>query len=49
MSFLRSVLIGTAAGAVGTAALDVVTYADMAARGRPESSMPSTLVKKDDR
>ena len=42
---LRSVLVGTAAGAVGTAVLNVATYADMAARARPASDAPSTLVK----
>jgi hypothetical protein len=42
---LRSVLVGTAAGAVGTAALNIATYADMASRGRPSSDMPSKLVK----
>lgn len=46
MSVLRSVLVGTAAGAVGTAALNIVSSADMAARGRPPSEMPSTLVKQ---
>jgi hypothetical protein len=42
---LRSVLVGTAAGAVGTAALNIATYADMASRGRPSSETPSKLVK----
>jgi molybdopterin-binding protein len=45
MSMMRSVLVGTAAGAVGTAALNIVTYGDMALRGRPSSDVPSTLVK----
>jgi len=45
MSFLRSILVGTAAGAVGTTALNVATYADMAARGRAASSTPDTFVK----
>ena len=42
---LRSLLVGTAAGAVGTAALNIATYADMASRGRPSSETPSKLVK----
>ncbi len=41
---LRQILMGTAAGAVGTVALNVTTYADMAIRGRPASSTPSQLV-----
>lgn len=46
MSILRSVLVGTVAGAVGTAALNVATYADMVARARPASETPSEFVKK---
>ncbi|MEA2721373.1 MAG: hypothetical protein QOJ39_3237 [Candidatus Eremiobacteraeota bacterium] len=42
---MRSVLVGTAAGAVGTIALDIATYADMALRGRPSSEAPATMVK----
>lgn len=45
MSVLRSVLVGTAAGAVGTTALNIASYADMASRGRPSSATPATLVK----
>jgi len=45
MSTSRSVLAGTAAGAVGTAALNIATYADIAWRGRPASDTPSKLVK----
>jgi len=37
---LRGALIGAAAGAVGTVALDVVTYADMLVRARPASGVP---------
>lgn len=40
---LRAVLLGTAAGAVGTAALNVATYADMVIRGRPASEVPSQV------
>jgi hypothetical protein len=43
---LRNVLVGAAAGAVGTVALDATTYADMAARGRAPSSMVRTVVQK---
>jgi hypothetical protein len=42
---MRSLLAGTAAGAVGTAALNIATYADMALRGRPASETPAKLVK----
>lgn len=38
---IREALIGAAAGAVGTVALNVTTYTDMAIRGRPASSVPS--------
>jgi len=41
---LRGVLFGVVAGAMGTVALNVVTYADMAIRGRPSSSAPSKMV-----
>lgn len=37
-------LIGAVAGAVGTVALDVTTYADMAIRGRSSSGAPAQLV-----
>ncbi len=40
---LRNVLMGTAAGAAGMVALNVVTYADMAIRGRPSSSVPANV------
>jgi hypothetical protein len=39
-------LRGVAAGAAGTTALDVVTYLDMAVRGRPASSTPERTVEK---
>lgn len=38
---LQHALQGMAAGAVGTAALDIVSYADMALRGRPASQVPA--------
>lgn len=37
---------GLLAGALGTAALDIYSYGDMAARGRPASELPSTVVAK---
>jgi len=40
---IRSLLVGTVAGAVGTIVLDVATYADMALRGRPASEAPRFL------
>ena len=39
-------LRGAAAGAAGTTALNVVTYLDMAVRGRPASSTPGDTVEK---
>src|SRR4051812_33062032 len=39
-------LRGAAAGAAGTTALNVVTYLDMAVRGRPASSTPEDTVVK---
>ncbi len=43
---LRDALLGTAAGAVGTVALNATTYADMALRGRPSSSVPAEVAGK---
>ena len=37
----RKLLVGMAAGAVGTIALDASTYLDMVVRARPASSMPA--------
>ena len=39
-------LRGASAGAAGTTALNVVTYLDMAVRGRPASSTPGNTVEK---
>jgi hypothetical protein len=39
-------LRGAAAGAAASAALDAVTYVDMAVRGRPASSTPEDTVEK---
>lgn len=41
---LRQVWYGVMAGAVGSTALNMVTYADMALRGRTASSVPDDLV-----
>lgn len=38
-------LSGAAAGAAGTTALDVITYLDIAVRGRPTSSTPERTVE----
>ena len=43
MGVLRDVLVGAAAGAVGTVALNATTYADMVVRARPPSSVPSEV------
>ncbi|MCP9968874.1 hypothetical protein LUX57_29935 [Actinomadura madurae] len=37
---------GLAAGAAGTTALNLVTYLDMAVRGRPASSTPEQSVER---
>jgi hypothetical protein len=41
---LSQVITGAVAGAVGTVALNVSTYVDMALRGRPSSQTPQTTV-----
>jgi hypothetical protein len=46
ISTLGWALRGAAAGAAGTTALDVVTYLDMAVRGRAASSTPERTVEK---
>ncbi len=42
----RGALLGAAAGAAGTTALNAVTYLDMAVRGRPSSSTPEDTVER---
>ena len=42
----RRIAIGAAAGAVGTAALNITTYLDMAVRGRASSGMPAQAAGK---
>lgn len=39
----RRVLLGAVAGAVGTVALNISTYLDMAVRGRPASQVPAKM------
>lgn len=43
---LRGALLGAAAGAAGTTALNATTYLDMVVRGRPTSSTPEDTVEK---
>jgi hypothetical protein len=43
---MRSILLGAAAGAAGTTALNAVMYLDMAVRGRPASQAPEAAVKR---
>ena len=42
---LRGALLGAAAGAAGTTALNATTYLDMIVRGRPSSSTPEATVE----
>ena len=41
---LRNVMLGITAGAAGTVALNIVSYLDMAVRGRPSSGVPAQIV-----
>ncbi len=43
---LRGALLGAAAGAAGTTALDATTYADMVLRARPASSTPEDTMER---
>lgn len=43
---LKQMLFGTAAGAAGTSALNMATYADMVLRARPPSSVPEQTAGK---
>lgn len=43
---MRAVLLGAVAGAAGTMALDIVSYGDMAVRGRQSSDMPAEVVRR---
>jgi hypothetical protein len=44
MHLSNRILMGMVAGAVGTTMLNVVTYLDMAMRGRPPSEVPEKVV-----
>ena len=46
MRLLRGLLVGAAAGAAGTTALNAVSSLDMVLRGRPASSTPERSVEK---
>jgi hypothetical protein len=39
----RQALMGTAAGAIGTTALNITAWGDMALRGRPPSQVPAEV------
>ncbi|HEX3468314.1 MAG TPA: hypothetical protein VHT05_09575 [Candidatus Elarobacter sp.] len=43
---MNGIVAGAIAGAAGTLALDVASYADMALRGRAASDMPSEVVRR---
>ncbi|MFQ6148096.1 hypothetical protein ACLMNJ_34375 [Streptomyces seoulensis] len=43
---MHSITKGLLAGAVGTLALDVVTYTDMLVRGRPSSGIPAQVADR---
>lgn len=45
MTTTRWMLLGAAAGAAGTTALNATTHLDMAVRGRPSSSTPEDTVE----
>ena len=43
MRFLRNIIHGAASGAAGTAALNALTYVDMAVRDRAPSDLPARM------
>jgi drug/metabolite transporter (DMT)-like permease len=43
---MKTIVAGTIAGAMGEFVLNVMTYGDMALRGRPASEMPSKVVDR---
>lgn len=43
---MRGLVLGAIAGAAGTLALDMVSYADMAVRGRSSSDLPAEVVRR---
>ncbi len=46
MRLSRDLMDGLVAGAAGTAALNAITYLDMAVRGRPASSVPAQTAQE---
>ena len=46
MTSLYNAGLGAVAGAAGTFALDVTTYADIALRGRSPSNMPAEMIRR---
>lgn len=43
---MRGLILGAIAGAAGTIALDIVSYADMVVRGRGASEMPAEVIRR---
>jgi hypothetical protein len=43
---MRGLTLGAVAGAAGTLALDMISYGDMAVRGRASSDMPAEVVRR---
>lgn len=43
---MNKLLLGAVAGASGTMALDIVSYADMALQGRAPSTMPADVIRR---
>jgi hypothetical protein len=43
---MRGLTLGAVAGAAGTMALDLVSYGDMAVRGRASSDLPAEVVRR---
>lgn len=46
VGMMRQILLGAAAGAAGTTALNAVTYLDMVWRGRPASPAPQQTIQR---
>jgi hypothetical protein len=43
---MRGLILGAIAGAAGTMALDIASYADMALRGRGASDLPAEVIRR---
>lgn len=43
---MNNAAFGAIAGAVGTIALDITSYGDMALRGRPASNLPAEIIRR---